>query len=257
MDGAVKALLFDLDGTVYRGTDPIPGAAAFIAGLAARGVRALFVTNRANRGPDEVAAHLNALGIACHAGDVITSAEVAAAEVAGQDVFLVGENALQAAVTTAGARLVSDPAAAEAVVMGFDRDLNLEKFVGATRAVLAGARLIATNPDALVNQEDGVTPGNGAFVAVVETATGARAQVMGKPEPAIVALALARAGVAPDEAVMIGDNLDTDIRAGQRAGLRTALILTGVSTAADAAAFSPSPTWTVRDYEELSAALFG
>ena len=143
MDPAVKALLFDLDGTVYRGNKPIPGAVAFIDGLEARGVRAIFVTNRANRGPDEVATHLTALGIACRVEDVITSADVAAAEVAGQNVFLIGEAALGAAVTAAGGRLIKDPATAEAVVMGFDRDLNLEKFVGATRAVMQHSVMLA------------------------------------------------------------------------------------------------------------------
>ena len=255
MNADIRALLFDLDGTVYRGTDAVPGAADFIRELSGRGIRALFVTNRANRSAAAVAEHLNALGITCVADDVITSAEVAAAAVRGKKVFMIGETALADALRDCDVTLSERGQPVDAVVIGFDRDITLEKCVTATRAVLDGAQLIATNPDVLVNREDGITPGNGAFVAIVETATGQRATVMGKPQPAIVELALQRAGISAGQAVMIGDNLATDIAAGAAAGVRTALILTGVSSRADAAEFDPAPTWIVADYEALSAAL--
>ena len=255
MNTDMRALLFDLDGTVYRGTDPVPGAVDFINELAGRGIRALFVTNRANRSAAAVADHLRDLGIACDGDDVITSAEVAATAVRGKKVFMIGEPALAEALRRCDVTLCDRGQAIDAVVMGFDRAINLEKCITATRAVLEGAELIATTPDVLVNREDGVTPGNGAFVSIIETATGKAAKVMGKPHRAIVELALQRAGVSAAEAVMIGDNLATDIAAGASAGLRTALILTGVSGRADADSFTPAPTWVVADYEALSEAL--
>lgn len=250
----VGAVLFDLDGTVYHGGAAIDGAADFIARLGAAGIGYRFVTNRANRRPREIADHLSGLGIACEAEEVLTSAIAAAALVAGRRVSMLGTDALAEALGDSGATITEDRP--DDVVIGYDPDLCLDDITRASRLILAGARFIGTNADPWITSEDGVSPENGAVLAAIQAVTGRSPLIAGKPSRAIVDFALRGLGVDPELAILVGDNTATDIAAAHAAGLRSALILTGVTDRAGARAAPYQPTWIVRNYDELSAMIF-
>jgi 4-nitrophenyl phosphatase len=238
----VRGLLIDLDGVVLTGREALPGAASFLAEARRRGLPFLLVTNNSTTSPTHVAERLRSMGIEAEPREILTSAEVAAAylratDSAGARVLVIGEDGLREALVGQGLELVEDETAADWVVAGLDRAFDYRKLKAATRAILGGASFLATNTDALLPVEEGeVQPGAGSIVAAISAATGAEPVVAGKPEPALFRRGLERLGnLAPSEAAMIGDRLDTDVDGGRRAGLRTILVLTGVSNADDVA----------------------
>ena len=248
-DQPITGVLLDLDGTVYRGSEAVPGAARFLERLDAAGLPVLFVTNRANRTPEVVHQQLTDLGIASRPEQVLTSAQTAAQFLGGGSAFYIGEEALETALLEGGITL--DAERPDAVVVGLDRGITYQKLEQATRLILQGARFIATNRDHLLNGDGGLSPGNGAIVAALATATGQEPVVVGKPERAIIDAAVERLALAPAGLIMVGDNAATDIAAAQNAGLRSALILTGVTDRAAAEALTRPPTWIVEDFEAL------
>ncbi|MBM4143751.1 MAG: HAD-IIA family hydrolase [Lentisphaerae bacterium] len=254
----IKALILDLDGTVYTGRAAVPGAADFVVWARQAGVRCLFVTNRANRAPEEICAQLATLGMPSEPRDVLTSAQATARCIGKASVFCIGENGMLRELEAAGATLVrpDHPGVPEYVVVSFDREFTYAKLKLAAGFIHAGAKYVATNPDAFLKTEHGTVPGTGAIVAAVSAATGAAPLVIGKPGRLIVDMALRRLGASPGEALVVGDNVTTDIAAGGAAGVRTALILTGVSRREDAPAAGPArPTWIVASYAELQAVI--
>ncbi len=250
----ISALLFDLDGTVYRGTDAIPGASDFIANLKEQNIPFLFVTNRGNRKPKEVADQLISMGISCSEDDVLTSAQAVAMGLErGTRVYCLGEEALASTLEEAGI-IVTDQEV-DAVVVSYDRGLNYEKLSKALRLIDGGARFIATNTDRLITVEDGILPEAGPIVAAVQAATEKEPEIFGKPEKPIMDAALERLGVPASECAIIGDNLFTDILAGHKAGMKSILILTGVASRKDGEEAEIKPTWIAEDYQELEKIL--
>ncbi len=245
----IRGVIFDLDGTIYCGAKEVPGASSFVRFLRSRGIKCLFVTNRANRAPAEVAEHLRSYGVDCSEGEVLTSAQVAARFLRPGRAFCIGEYGLVSVLSSAG--FVITDKAADYVVVSFDRSFSYEKLRTAARLIREGARFIATNLDAYIPLEDGIWPGAGSLAAAVEIASGARPLVMGKPEPMIFTMALEKMEVPAADVINIGDNLATDIAAGLRAGIRSVLILTGVSSRRDIDSASHKPTWTVENYDAL------
>lgn len=245
----LRALLLDLDGVVYHGRVPVPGAVEFIRRWRGRGIGIRYITNRSGRSPEAVASRLAALGVPCEPGEVLTSAVATALYLGPCRAFVIGEPGLVEVLGRHGIEVTdSDPAC---VIVGGDSSVDYAKLTRAVRHLLAGARLIATNPDRLVNDETGVVPGNGSIVAAIAYATRAVPTVIGKPEPTLVRLALEQLGAAPGEALLVGDNLETDVEAGRRAGVRTVHLLTGISRPGERPAAAPEPTWTARDFGEL------
>lgn len=237
-------VLLDLDGTVYRGTQVVPGAPEAIAGLRAAGGRVAFVTNNASRSPGDVAEHLVGLGVEADPGEVVTSAQAAAkvlAELvpAGGAVLILGTDALADEVCAAGLRPVrTADEQPVAVVQGHSPDTGWAQLAEACLAVRAGALWVACNIDPTLPTERGQLPGNGSMVAALRTATGQQPVVAGKPARPLVATATERLG-AP-RSLVVGDRLDTDVAAGVATGLDALLVLTGVSTAADLLAAAPA-----------------
>jgi glycerol-1-phosphatase len=227
-------LLLDLDGTVFRGEEATPGA---VDALGAVSARRLYVTNNASRSPDEVAAHLVALGFTADPADVVTSSQSAARLLAGQlpsgaAVLIVGTESLSAEVRNVGltpVRQFSD--APVAVVQGHSPRTGWSDLAEAALAIRAGAIWVATNVDRTLPSERGLLPGNGSMVAALRTATDQEPQVAGKPEPTLLNDALARGTF--EHPLVVGDRLDTDIAGANAARLPSLLVLTGVSTAAD------------------------
>ena len=252
--------LLDLDGVVYRGADPVPGAPQALAAARAAGMRLAFVTNNASRPPEAVADHLVELGVDARPDEVVTSAQAASAMLvdligSGGRVLVIGGVGLRSAVAEVG--LVAVPSydavpGPQAVIQGFSPDLAYEDLVQATFAVAAGALWVATNTDATIPTGRGLQPGNGTLVAAVATATGKRPLVAGKPERALVDEAVRRSGAT--RPLCVGDRLDTDIEGAVRAGLDSLLVLTGVSSLADllAAPSDRRPTYLGADLTALA-----
>ncbi len=256
LSGNHDVLLLDLDGTVFRGKDPTPGA---VGALAAVDARPLFVTNNASRSAADVAAHLRGLGFTAGADDVITSAQTAARLLAeqlpaGSRVLIVGTDSLAAEIGAVGLDPVhgfaDQPAA---VVQGLSMTLGWPELAEATLAIRAGALWIAANLDVTLPTERGLVPGNGSLVAALRAATGADPQVAGKPGPAMLRDALARGRFGAP--LVVGDRLDTDIAAAAAAGLPSLMVLTGVGTADDVVRAQPGmrPTYLGADLRALHA----
>lgn len=235
-------LMADLDGTLYRGPEVIPGAVEAVRAAAERGVRTVYVTNNASRRPVDVAVHLVELGFPAAERDVVASSQAAAALLAAQlpagaPVLVVGTDALAEEVVGAGLSVTADAARAAAVVQGHNPDTGWRVLAEATVALRAGAVWVACNVDPTLPTERGPLPGNGSMVAALRTASGREPQVAGKPAPALLEEAARRTGArAP---LMIGDRLDTDVEGGRAAGMTTLLVLTGVSDAAELLAAPP------------------
>lgn len=260
--GGHDGLLCDLDGVVYAGAGPLPGAVEALAELRRRGVPVGFVTNNASRPPERVAAHLQELGVQADPGEVFGSAPAGAAllEETLQDrlgrstgrVLVVGSAYLRGLVEQRGHTVVSSAAERpDAVLQGFDPGIGWSELAEAAYAVNAGAAWVATNLDLSIPRAEGVAPGNGALVAAVGHATGTAPVAAGKPEPQLFRLAARELGLA--RPLMVGDRLDTDIRGANAAGIETALALTGVDTR-ESAARAPAadrPAWIVPDLTAL------
>lgn len=231
------ALLFDLDGTLALGQIPIEPAHELIAAAAAAQIPALVVTNNATQTPQETATRLRKAGFDFAPSAIVTSPQAGAAWLAtdyppGSPILITGSLALAQAVTDVGLRAVTsaddDPVA---VIQGLSKTMTWAQLAEATVAVRRGARWVATNADATLPSPRGELPGAGALIATVTTATGAQPLVTGKPERALIDMAVARAGA--QRPLMIGDRLETDIAAGANAQVPTLLVLTGASTPAD------------------------
>ncbi len=256
-----RAFIFDMDGVLYRGKQVLPGAVEFIAALRRAQVPFLFLTNNGTTPAADVAERLVGMRIEASAEQILTSADATAAHLAHQRpgcrVLVVGERGIRTALTAAGFTLATDHREADAVVVGLDREADYARLKEASLAVQAGALFLATNRDANMPTEEGLVPGAGAFVGMVEIASGGQALAVGKPSAGIFHQALARLGAAPETTACVGDRPDTDIVGGQNAGCPTVAVLTGVGTREDFATMSPPPDWIFDDLCGLHQAYFG
>ncbi|MBI3108957.1 MAG: HAD-IIA family hydrolase [Candidatus Rokubacteria bacterium] len=252
-----RGWLFDLDGTVYLGERLIPGAAEAVAALRQAGRRVAFLSNKPLQTRADYAAKLSRLGIPAQADDVINSSLVLARHLRGLDpgapVFVIGEPPLIAEMRAHGFEVREDERV-RWVVIAFDRTFTYAKLNTALQAVRRGARLIATNPDRTCPVEGGEIPDCAGMIAAVEAVTGRTVEaVVGKPSPIILEVALAALGVRADEAVIVGDRLETDITMGKRLGLGTILVLSGITRAGDPRIAALAPDHVVRSIAELIA----
>ncbi|WP_434991814.1 HAD-IIA family hydrolase [Arthrobacter sp. Ld5] len=231
---AHDGVLADLDGVVYAGPHAIPGATAALDRLAEEGKSLAYVTNNASRSSEQVAAHLRELGAPARAEQVFGSALAGAELLAGlvppgSPVLVVGSEPLAECVRQQGLVVVgSAEDEPDAVIQGFSPALGWKDLAEAAYAVAAGAVWVATNTDLSIPQARGLAPGNGTLVAAVAAATGRSPVVAGKPEAALFRTAAHHSGA--ERALVVGDRLDTDILGGNRAGMATALVLTGVDS---------------------------
>lgn len=233
----VRAVISDLDGVIYRGDAAIPGAPETVRGWAERGLPYVFITNNGTRSPAGFAEKLTRLGAPTRPDQVITCCDAAGAWFAanrttGDRVYVIGGDALREPLEAAGARLVDGPDA-EVVALGFDYRLDYAMIRTAVKAALNGATLIITNPDVLTPDGDGFEPCVGVFSAAICAAVpGLAPVVLGKPAPFMIQEALRRLSARPEDAVMIGDQIATDIASAKAAGVRGWLVRSGVPAAA-------------------------
>ncbi len=252
----LKHLVIDLDGVLYRGQDPIPGAAGFIAFLRSRNLGFVLATNNSTRTPQQYVDKLALMGIDVQPGEVLTSAQATAGYLLtvappGTRVFVVGMEGLRAALQEAGFALVEEDA--EYVVAGMDFTICFDRLAQATLQIRAGARFVGTNPDRTFPSERGIIPGCGSLLAFLETATGVSPTIIGKPQTAMLEQALYLLDADRTHTTMIGDRLETDILAGRRAGLCTILVLSGVTHPEMLATSEIQPDLVYRDLGELHA----
>lgn len=259
---AARGFIVDMDGVLYRGDQPLPGLVEFVDTAGRRGVPYVFVTNNSMRTVADYVVKLAGLGARVAPERIITSG-TAVAEYAvehyprGTRVYVLGMPALEQVIFNDQTGFVHDAEAPELVISGSDFSLTYEKLKIATLAIRRGAAWVATNPDTTLPVENGLWPGAGAILAALRASTDAEPLVVGKPEPVMMLQALKRIGVAPAAAVMVGDRLDTDIVGGIRAGMTTALVLTGVETPETVAAQSIKPDYILRDLAELVEQTWG
>ena len=255
----ITAYVLDIDGVLYTGDRSLPGAVEFVRLLQERKLPFLVLTNNSTRTPAVVAKRLQHMGMDVGAEQILTSSLAAALYLnkirsEGTRVYVVGEEGLKLPVCEAGFELAED-GPADFVVVGMDRGLTYAKLKRAALLIRAGAQFIATNPDTTFPSPEGLVPGAGALIAALQVSTGVKPLVIGKPESTCFELALEKLGVGASRAAAVGDRLDTDIEGGRRAGMRTILILSGVSTAADLVGSAVQPTWVFQDLVALSKAL--
>jgi HAD superfamily hydrolase (TIGR01457 family) len=255
--GTFETLLLDLDGVIYEGNRAIVDAVESISELRAKGIQVGYVTNNASRTSEAIAKQLRAFGLELKAEDVITSAQAGAGLLkqivpAGSKVMVVGGEGLRSNVSLAGFQVVeSSKDLPAAVIQGFDPSVGWKQLAEASYAIQNGAKWVATNQDWTIPREEGLAPGNGTLVSAVHTAVGQLPVVAGKPEKAIFETALSRFGSS--SAVYVGDRLDTDVLGANRAGIGSALVMTGVTTRKEllAAKDESRPTYILGTLKEL------
>ena len=250
----VRLVIFDLDGVIYRGLEPIEGARELVAALHAAGVAVRFATNNSMVERAGYVTRLREMGIATVEDEIVTSTSATVEHLRRhapqvRSVLAIGADGMEAELLAAGLSVVmaGDASLAghqggpldrtfDAVIVGLDPAVGYGRLAVAMRAILDGARFIATNADSRYPTAAGFLPGAGSIVAALATATGATPEVIGKPSPAMFRAILEATGVAAAEAVVIGDNPDADVAGAHRAGCAAILVMTGVADAAMAAA---------------------
>jgi 4-nitrophenyl phosphatase len=257
-----KAWVLDMDGVLYRGAEVLPGVKELLDALTLRERPVMLATNNSMSTPEAYERKLAAMGLDIPASAVITSA------------LETRDYLLQRLPEGAGIYVIGMPALREqlfegtpfhpvqfgeeqpaAVVIGLDLEFTYAKLKAAHEAIQRGALFIATNADSTLPTEGGLVPGAGSIVAALAAASGQDPIVIGKPETPMLEMAMIRMGAQPAETVMLGDRLDTDILAGERAGMPTVLVLTGVSTREDLSSAEALPDVVVSDLPSLVEAI--
>jgi glycerol 3-phosphatase-2 len=265
-------LLIDLDGVVWIGREPVPGSPEALRALLDAGKRLVFVTNNPGKHPAAYAERLAEMGVAVVESQIVTAGMVAArlageaAVAAGGGAFVIGAAPLKEMVAATGAPVLEGEAGrdADAVVVSGHPGFDYGELLTAKRALDRGAALFATSHDPTMPFPGGEVPGTGAILAAVETASGKRATIAGKPERHLFEMArgaLARSfsgdGNEKEQAnrrvAMVGDRISSDIEGGRRAGLETILVLSGTTTRDQAAAADPAPDFVLEDLSGLLA----
>jgi len=252
--------VFDLDGTLYVGDALLPGAADTVRAIRAFGARVAFVTNKPLERPAAYAAKLSRLGIPVAADEVVSSTDALvrylARRAANARVLTVAEPLVDELLGEAGFTLTREPAEADLVVVAWDRTFDYEKLVRAFRAVRGGARLVATNPDPWCPMPGGDLPDCAAMLAAVEASSGVTAEaVVGKPSPHMAETVLERLALAPDDALLVGDRLLTDVPMAAAVGMASALVLSGATRPEDLASALATaharPDYVIRSVADL------
>jgi len=241
--------IIDMDGVIYHGKQLIPGVSDFIALLEREKKKFLFLTNGSERSPRELQQKLDRLGVRVGENHFYTSALATAAflksQQPGGSVFVIGESGLINALYDAG--FTMNDVNPDYVVVGESKAYTYDKITHAIRLVLKGAKLIGTNPDLTGPTDQGLVPATGAWMAPIELSTGSRAYYVGKPNPLIMRHALKKLDCRREEAVIVGDRMDTDIIAGIESEIETVLVLSGVTAESDLKRFAYRPGHVIKN----------
>jgi 4-nitrophenyl phosphatase len=270
----IRALIIDMDGVLWHGPKPILGLGDFFKTLREHQIRFILATNNASLTPVQYIDKLANMGVKVTLDEILTSGMATAlylaklTDPASTRIFVVGEDGarqplLERGFTLTGLYEVNNSnnvhlkKGADIVVCGKDETLTWDKLATATLNIRAGAKFIGTNADTTLPTEHGIIHGNGAILAALQAATGVTPTIIGKPEPIMYQQALALLGTEPSATAAIGDRLETDILGAVRTGIRSLMVLTGISSREDLKYSSYQPTWIMEDIQSITAALRG
>lgn len=253
----IRAMILDMDGVLWRDKESIGHLPSIFERIHAKGIQVILATNNATRTPDQYVAKLAGFGVAVEPWRVINSANATAYRLKknfpnGGPVDVIGEEGLVMALAAQGFHPAAPGEHPIAVVAGLDRQVTYEKLKRGTLLIRSGLPFYGTNPDRTFPTPNGLVPGAGAILAALEAATGVHPIIAGKPSPDMYFMALELLQLPAAETLAVGDRLDTDILGGQRAGCRTGLVLSGVTTPADLQAWEPKPDFVAGDLSELA-----
>jgi len=251
---SISGLILDMDGVLYQGNQPLGDLHRLFAGIQEKGLRVIMATNNATRNTDEHLAKMQSFGIELEPWQIINSIQVVVELLKrhfpnGGPIYCVVTPSTMAAIEDAG--YYNDEKNAQAVIVGLDRNLTYEKLETATLLIRSGLLYIGTNPDGSYPTPRGLLPGAGSVIAAVTTASGVQPLFAGKPEPAMFEISMERLGTTSQTTLAIGDRLDTDILGGQRAGCRTGLVMSGVTTPTELEQWQPKPDLIAADLWEM------
>ena len=253
---SIRGLILDMDGVLWRGEEALLDMPAFFRAAENLDLKVTCATNNATRSVTQYLEKLRGYGAELRSDQIVNSSMAAAYYLShkhpqGGPVFVVGESGLHDTLAEKGFYHREEDVLA--VVAGLDRHLSYPKLTRASHLIRAGAEFVGTNPDLTYPTPHGLTPGAGSVLAFLEAASGTRPVIAGKPEAFMFDLAISRLGTSPATTLAVGDRLDTDILGGQRAGCRTAAVLSGVSTLAEIQAWTPAPDLTLPGLASLLA----
>ena len=262
----IGGLIIDMDGVLWHGDRPQAGLSEFFQALRDLQLPFVLATNNASLSAEQYVAKLAQMAVRVELDEILTSGMATAAYLAERyppaqtRVFVIGgvgarQPLLDLGFTLTGLEDTDNGRCAHLVVSGLDKDLSWDKLCAAALNIQAGAHFYGTNGDVTLPSERGFLPGNGATLAALSAATGVTPTLIGKPEPIIYQQALAVLGVEPKRVIAIGDRLDTDILGAVRAGIRSLLVLSGISKESDIATLDYAPTWVMQDIQALTKAL--
>jgi NagD protein len=248
-----KNYLIDMDGVLVTGGTIIPGADLFIERLKAAGKKFFVLTNNPRYTPGDLAYRLQFAGLSVPADCIFTSAMATARFLHSQrpsgTAYVIGDSGLTSAIHGVG--YVITERNPDYVVLGEAASYSLESLTVGIRLIQAGARFIATNPDANGPSETGIVPACGAIAALIERASGINAFFIGKPNPLMMRMALNAMGAHSEETAMVGDRMDTDMIAGVQTGMDTILVLSGVTRKADIERYPYRPKLVVDSVADI------
>ncbi|MEJ2757681.1 MAG: HAD-IIA family hydrolase [Anaerolineales bacterium] len=250
----IQALILDMDGVIWRKKHPIGNLANIFQRISSLGLKYVFATNNSTETVDSYVSLLRDNGIQVEPHQVITSATATAQFLVekfpeGGNVFIVGMEGLATTLKAYGFSINSQEA--KAVVVGMDRTLTYDKLQTATLLIRSGAPFFGTNPDRTFPTPQGLVPGAGSMLAAIEVATDVSPKIIGKPQGTMFFQALETLKIKPENALVVGDRLETDIAGGQAANCKTALVLSGVSSEAQGKAWKPNLDYIAQDLDTL------
>ncbi len=249
-----RYLITDMDGVLWRGHEPLPGLVEFFQFLRRHNIRFVCATNNASTLPEKLAGRLQSWGADVKPEEIVTSS-IATADYLetilprGARLYVIGMEGLRVALERKGFVLAEDDVAA--VVVGIDWNVTYNHFKRAALNIRAGAKFIGTNGDRTFPNPEGIVPGNGALLALIETATDVKPFVIGKPSPTLYQMALKRLGAVEAHTLVLGDRMETDILGAVLLGLKSALVLSGVTTREQLAASDYQPDWVFDDITDI------
>jgi 4-nitrophenyl phosphatase len=241
---SIQALILDMDGVLWRGSEPIGDLRSIFDKISQLGWKVIFATNNATRTIQQYVDVLASFGIQAQPWQIINSAIAVTHYLCqqhphGGPVYIVGEQGVIEACDQAG--FYQSENSVIAVIAGMDRQVTYEKLKIATILIRSGVPFIGTNPDVTFPTPYGLVPGAGSILAAITAATGVDPIIAGKPEPTMYQIALNRLKITPESALVVGDRPETDIAGAQQIGCHTALVLSGVTDAKQAASWQPAP----------------
>jgi 4-nitrophenyl phosphatase len=250
----IKAIILDMDGVIWRGSQPIGDLPAIFNKINALQFKVLLATNNSAQTVDQFLVKLQGFGVNLQKWQVINSSQ-ASAEIlkdkypAGGPAFFLGEEGLCLTMQAAG--FYHDPKSAQFVIAGMDRNLTYEKLSQASLLIRSGAPFFGTNSDRTLPTPRGLEPGAGSILAAIEAATDVPPVVFGKPQPDMYQAALKRLEALPAETLVVGDRLETDIAGAQKLGCRSGLVLSGATNEEQASRWEPAPDLIARDLQHM------